>query len=261
MQLLFYYDDFKLTSNDSTNIAICYLVLLNLPYWLQSSRDEINLILVTTKATLSEIFFESFLEYFIEDIFRINHNPIKLSNGFTVKVQLKASAADNEGNNRLMGVSRGFSTGRSIRYCTLSAKELQELGKNLRCVDCRVNNENACSRTNADGPRERPVFSDENVNESVRRSMPAERSFRQLTSDNTFFFAVDTFHDFCSNGVFARVLEPILTLYFVETNGNGIVDWQRFRNLIDDLLVKYKAINHRNGTIKGKIYHLSQLQA
>lgn len=235
-------------------MAICYVVFLNLPYWLQSSREEISLLLVTKRSTLNEISFDCFLEYFIEDLFKINSNPISLSNGYSVRVNLKASAADNEGNNRLMSVPRAFSTGRSGRYCLHSAKDLQELSNNLSCVDACVNGERERSRSSSNGgdPRTRTVFDDQRES-SVRRPMPTQQVFRELTDGNTFFYAVDTFHDFCSNGIFIRILEPIFILFYVETNGNGRVDWERFKNLVAGLLSRYKAINHRNGTLKGKL--------
>ena len=105
LQFLFYYDDFKLTSNAATNMAVCYFTLLNLPYWLQSSRDEISLILITKRSTLDVITFDAFFELLIKDFFKINNNPIRLSNGFQIRLNLKASSADNVGKLILLALS------------------------------------------------------------------------------------------------------------------------------------------------------------
>lgn len=66
---------------------------------MQSSRDDIYLMYTIKREYLNEIGFEALFESLIDDLNQLKNNPIKLSNGYKIRIELEVSVADNSGNN------------------------------------------------------------------------------------------------------------------------------------------------------------------
>lgn len=68
---------------------------------MQSSRDDIYLMYTIKREYLNEIGFEALFESLIDDLNHLKENPIQLSNGYKIRVELEVSVADNSGNSQL----------------------------------------------------------------------------------------------------------------------------------------------------------------
>lgn len=121
-------DAFGLTRNPSTKIDIFYFTLLNLEYWMQSSRDDIYTCLVCKTSVLRQIGYQTLVDPLIKDIEKINQQRIPLSDGYEAKIILHSIAADNDASNDMMDIEKFRS--KFCKKCDISYTQLQEIYSN-----------------------------------------------------------------------------------------------------------------------------------
>lgn len=224
LHIQIYNDAFGITNNTNTKLDIFYFTIMNLPYWMQSSRDDIYCCLVCKSSTLKEITHESLLEYFIEDIKKMNNERIQLSDGYEVELVMHSNAADNEASNKMMSIENFKAM--FCKGCTVHYNQLNQIYSGTFNLD------------------ENPI--------KTRDNLPDSHAFNSLDESNffnmNFFYTFDPFHDFSSSGIMLKVLRPMICIHYLGAL-NFRRDLKNFAIKKSKLLEKYKSINHKNGTI------------
>lgn len=224
LHLQIYNDAFGITRNTNTKNDIFYFTILNLPYWMQSARDDIYMFLVCKSNIVKETYYESLVEYLIEDIQNINREPIKLTNDYEVKLILHSNAADNEASNKMMGID-GFKA-KFCKGCNVHQNQLNTLySGSFNFVENKISN---------------------------RTTIPDTHAFNKLDKNHFFnlltFYTFDPFHDFASSGFMLKILRPMILIYYIEGT-NFRKDLKAFKIKKYHLFAKFKKLNHRNGMI------------
>lgn len=73
-----------------------YFTIMNLPYWVQSSRDNVYTWVAYDQSVLDLISYEALVGHLIEDVKNSNSEMIELSDGYKAKLVFHSFAADNE---------------------------------------------------------------------------------------------------------------------------------------------------------------------
>lgn len=218
-----YYDDFNLTSNKVTEMAVVYFTIGNLPPHFQSSKDQIYLLLITKTEYLQHITFEGLFEKFFEDFRVLQDDPPQLSDDYLLRLELEMCLGDNEATNKLMAIGTNWRSD-FCKLCNISYAALQKFYE--------------------------PNNLDDNLAQiNILRKLPRDHFFAPVIN-RKFFYALDMDHDFSFSGVMGEVLGCLIKIHYQDINQRNTRNLQKFEKLRDDLLEKLKKVNHRNGCIK-----------
>lgn len=174
-----------------------------MPYSKQCKRDQILLSLISKRSDIKDPSnFKQFFEVLINSLNQINSDPINLSNGWIVKVNLQAVVADNLASNELQSICRCFRWD-ACKYCLIYQDDIRndfiQRYNNLESDDLEAENERLAdlirdltedqifSRVDFSGPLYAPdVFHDINegivpliINWLLRKASPSARKLIQ----------------------------------------------------------------------------------
>ena len=133
MYLQVYFDDFDTSKHGGskhTKLSTVYLTFSNLPYAKQSKRDEILLSLLCKRSDIkNRQNLEQFFEPLANSINSINDDPIKLTDGYKVKVCVCCVVADNPASNELHKICRSFRWN-ACKFCEIYLDQIREYNAN-----------------------------------------------------------------------------------------------------------------------------------
>ena len=120
IQLVPYYDDIDVKSGGSsgalTKMSCSYLTILNLKYAHQCKRDDILFNAIASKSEMAKVGKHEFFKPLVQAVNEINSNPIRLSDGYFVTVNIAMCAADLLASHFLQDISTSFRWN-SCQYC------------------------------------------------------------------------------------------------------------------------------------------------
>ena len=180
LDISIFFDDFnpfdsQSPSGSAQKQSAVYYVINNLPYELQSKRDQIFTMAIAKRLVVDYITFEQFFDKIISAIEKLNENPIVID-GLKFKFHVLCVISDNLGANQLLRISTCFRS-KCCKYCKVSYKKLQKL---------------------------------KNVTKNWPRRFHFNSVFNRLQRKH--LLVPDLFHDL-NEGVILKVLRPILKKY------------------------------------------------
>lgn len=114
------------SSSDSSSMVIVYLTINNVPYFLQSSREEIQLIMIGSKRTYKAVQRDRFWFRIVNELRDLQSKRIQFNDTVLI-IRLSAIAGDNLALNALQGISCGFYRTYACRSCNVHYDHLQTL--------------------------------------------------------------------------------------------------------------------------------------
>ena len=182
--LQLFFDDFNKFKDNFYKTSAVYSSILNLPYFNQSGRDELLLLLVfkriiTKFALVPSKALASIFKCLIEELDHLAKVGIPLSDGSKLFVKLIHFSGDNLALNELMNITRCF-TKDACRYCTVHYNDLQD--PNSLSGVC------------------------------LNRGLPVDHIFNFTRA--LFLYCPDIFHDLFESGVIHKLINRILKNYY-----------------------------------------------
>lgn len=120
IQLVPYYDDMDVKSGGSsgalTKMSCSYFTVLNLKYAHQCKRNDLLFNAIASKSDMDKVGKHEFFRPFVQSLNEINSNPIQLTDGFYVTVNLAMCAVDLLASHFLQDISTSFRWN-SCQYC------------------------------------------------------------------------------------------------------------------------------------------------
>ena len=179
-------DDFnKYKYQNELKTVGVYMSILDLPYYNQSSRDELMVLLmfkreIIKQALRPESALNEVFRCLIDDLRLLKVNGIKLSNGVRLVVNLAQVTGDNLATNEMLRLPRNFTLD-SCKYCKLFHSDLQS----STCLGDIVMN----------------------------REMRGDHLFAPIVNQ-PYLYCPDPMHDFFEGGIVSKVLNPLLSIYY-----------------------------------------------
>ena len=200
LNIQIFMDDFNKYKydNDLKTVGV-YMSILDLPYYNQSSRDELMVLLMFKREIIKQAFrpesaLSEVFKCLNDDLCLLKMNGIKLINGVKLIVNLVQVTGDNLATNEMLRLPRNF-TFDSCKYCELFYSDLQS----STCLNQIVMN----------------------------RAMKGDHLFSPIVNQ-PYLYCPDPMHDFFENGIVSKVLNPLLNIYYRKPS--ELLNKMKFKN-------------------------------